>query len=981
MSSNIFGRRKTEVIVDRPFPNLVSPYAVFFREGEEIALNTEQFATNVTYIPGIGWKLKRINIDILDDRHSDSDVGKHTITDGTLQTTPQYKDINTWSNPSLSGIAYSGTPLGDIGGQMVRRVIASAESFASELASDLILLPKPLRDFLTVQPLRSSKTSTNHDGLRDIEVEHIVVADQKDVFMFATYFNGPMGGPAPTTAHPNLTGTGKYVLDTFSVVTVLREYCTDTDGNTDWAVRKEILNRKFMSRGHPTPGRYKTNINLFWDGTVGKISFNVALTGPVSVGFLTKYRGDPEEVHGTYIIPKPTQIPNENLQPIRTDIPPDHRSSHSIKQAVYAGSGTLQGLDFSFDGPVPVGSTITVQWNGYCPPGTELTFGLFNDSGVTPIFVAPTTLVNDQYGGEATYTLPQNDTLPFCFETYYPRFNFHTTGSNLSPVLTDYTVIKEATIEYVTGAELKIPKFVNSGTVVCDIANLEVTQGGPDPTQASATFDVTDYQDFIAMFRRNGAIQIEIRQYPDPSGSPEVYSVLHHGYVPGAWAHQEKRATEVDGSIQKYSVTSQGPWVRLQSALTPSRLSLWDSFNAEPYRVTFMIKKLLLTAGFPDNMINIPVLPVKFFSTNSSDYVIEPYTPVLDLIMSWIHDYIGGYLVFDNNATVETDETRLYGEWKLIVRKPLTVSNPLCVFHRGPSELATPPYVPKYLLNVNEVYNTSVFKDKDGMGSDIARSFMIKETFQQRVEPPEATIVHVVGGAVTLPSTSVSQSPAGALLSQWAVNVNAYNAFNLNPGDPGYPDTNKITNPEYVGYYMLLYVQDFTLQSQDAVNWVCRRYYDSSCTCRIHWTFKAPLVLITDSSDPNQIRLRPLRLYDEVWAEDEDGSFTRFVVADCTPIIEKSVNSVALYHLISAPTVADFQQGPRYGTVREKLVKTVWQSQGTPVHSGQRSSVNRQVSLVQGSALMLPHKRGATLQTLDPTSPDFGKFKVITGWL
>jgi hypothetical protein len=268
--------------------------------------------------------------------------------------------------------------------------------------------------------------------------------------------------------------------------------------------------------------------------------------------------------------------------------------------------------------------------------------------------------------------------------------------------------------------------------------------------------------------------------------------------------------------------------------------------------------------------------------------------------------------------------------------------------------------------------------DQDGLAADgadafVQRTFMLRGSLREWTESPEATSVTVIGG-------SSVQDPSAEVLSRWAVNVQSANVFGLAPGDPGYPNVNRATNPDYVGYVKPLVVYDRSLVSQSAVDWVCRRTYDAACTARVWKEFRAPLLLVTDPEDQIQVRPRPLRVYDEVLAQESDGTWQPYVVADCEIHINHAAVAEMTVRIVRAPTVTTHMAGPRESSLREMLARSVREESAEPTDgnplllSNARRRAGRAAAVI---ASVVP----PPIQILDPADPDFGAFLPMEGYL
>jgi hypothetical protein len=215
------------------------------------------------------------------------------------------------------------------------------------------------------------------------------------------------------------------------------------------------------------------------------------------------------------------------------------------------------------------------------------------------------------------------------------------------------------------------------------------------------------------------------------------------------------------------------------------------------------------------------------------------------------------------------------------------------------------------------------------------------------------------------------------MLTQVAVNVDSYNFLNLSPGDPGYPDGSDI---DYIGRCIPIVVRDRTLTTQFAVDFIARRTYDYACHARENFSFIAPMILVTDSTDTMQTRPRKLAYYDAVEVQQLDGSFVTYLVKFCSPAYSKDGFQFARYELVRQKNIDDLAVMPQVpGTVAGLLRMMVQQMTGA-VPSNPGWNANSKASVNDSDWMGLAERIGSSIQDLDNTSPDFGDFTFMLGY-
>jgi len=444
-------------------------------------------------------------------------------------------------------------------------------------------------------------------------------------------------------------------------------------------------------------------------------------------------------------------------------------------------------------------------------------------------------------------------------------------------------------------------------------------------------------------------IPIKITTTNDSGGTNTT--TLFRGYTQGATQTIPGGVTSdpYKGNWKDYNVPCVGEWRRLADVLAPRRFTFFDRANDRPFKVTDAIRQLLSIA-YPDTMIDVPDRPITLFSVTNQQFIIEPGDSVLPVIVRLASEYLGGWLVFDENAGT-------YGMWRILEQKLPTYNN-LVRFrpdHAGTGIITT----------VDGAYGT------DTVGSQTVLKTFIAHGITSTTERPEGNCVAVFGGAAQESAASQGLNNS-AMLVQVVYNVNSYNFLNLGSGDDGYPTPT--ANPDYLGYYAPIKVYDATLSTPEAVNWVARRVFQYACFGRKVLRFKAPLVLVTDSTDTEQVNPRPLRFYDpvQVW---NGTSYDQYIVRDCSYTYTKDHIQMADYELVTTSVIDEFGAVPPVKNDIDQLMKLMKRSVfGSSPWTQFFSSQQKQFGGYSSDWMALPEPTIEPIQDLDNTSGTFGQF-------
>jgi hypothetical protein len=481
---------------------------------------------------------------------------------------------------------------------------------------------------------------------------------------------------------------------------------------------------------------------------------------------------------------------------------------------------------------------------------------------------------------------------------------------------------------------------------------------GPEdtPSVSGASFGIQDYTGELATLFDKGGFPVRIETTYDSGGTNT--STLFQGYVQVATAEWKRGGNGYAGkNWREYNVQAAAEWTRLAESRPPQRFTWFDKAVNLPYKATDAIRDMLLTA-YPTSMVDVPDIDIRLFSLDQNSLILEAGTSIGDAAFSMARDYLGGYLVFDENAGT-------VGMWRMLQPKspPYNILAKFYIEHPGNGKLP----------HISAAYGSST-----SGAQTILHTYAKAGSYAKWVERAEGNQIIVVGGALGADSSNLGAGNGeAARITQCAVNVNSFNFLNLEPGDPGYPDG---TDPDYIGRHVPVFVSDRTLTSQIAVDWLTRRIYDIVAHARTRLTFEAPLILITDSTDTMQTRPRPLRYYDAVEVQNVNGTFDTFLVLSCTPSYSNDGFQFARYELVRQSNIDNLASMPSDSGATMGLLRRVMNMASGTAGGRQFWASNQQAKGSTTDWMALAEPTSLPIQDLDNTSPTFGDFFYTIGY-
>lgn len=503
---------------------------------------------------------------------------------------------------------------------------------------------------------------------------------------------------------------------------------------------------------------------------------------------------------------------------IRIDARSDTRWRFSVMTEGWKTLGTLYDSPLALPRVIPANTVISIVGDFEAPTGTALTIDVYrNDTSAALVPVSGST---SQFYSVADV------------REYFVRFTFTGTGSS-SPFLRSYTLQVDPNIL------LSTPTTQTGGLIQAFTA----TSGSVDPSTETASIQIEDPGNVLTKLGQRARIPCQVR-----TTISSTYSVLFEGEISRAGQGRKTAPTGLSiptigtaATWRVYDALCVGPWARLYDKVAMKSFPYSQDFNAPPgsyngnqyppWRVTDIITDLFRAAGVPAQVLDIPTNELRLFPSQNGENGANPlllpnmnsrYAPVIwDLAFK----YLNGFLVWDPNAGT-------HGMWRLIYapQNPY-IGSFVWDFVFGPAGDAPGP-----------IHHPGRY------GAE--QTFIYRDTYQQWETAPECNHV-VVWGTGGQDANGVWRH------SNELRNYTSYDPDPLNP-------TSDITSQDYLGYELSALHTEPMLRSAEAVEFYCRRIYDSAAHGRKYASWQSPLVLLTNPDDTHQTRPRPLRLGDVV---------------------------------------------------------------------------------------------------------------------
>lgn len=956
--------RRTSVTFDDFHDVVLQPPVQYEKPAEGIGQTKDSKKTNVHYVNAIGWQMRAYQFDYGTYHEFEAgQEGTQSVASGKSVIAAMHTESDYMKQSGLTGVTYhAGVPASGRPG--IQKTVTAGSSFSQSLSADNTAYPGPSQADESTTLDRILVTTDNHSPDEQIhfwfEVPAHSIAGYACLVEF--YFCGPAGSDA------DLKGKGQYMLRLYGdgVAWLYERGVVPDDPDEDivWVLRKKFVYEParqlvaFKTYTVSVVSDCKQDVHGSYHGT--KMTF--VINGILNTGLIPAIASwainvislqlDPHKDATVYYAPKLTDEPTA-LEKARAGVRRDVRAIFHVVKSTFPDEGTLQDAAFSLDFHPDDSQDLTFEWYATSPTGSSIDADLYDAETGTVLSVVSS--FTDEFGGSKTYTVPDRAADPDLARWprhFYPKFTFTSDGEKTA-TLTAFRVFRDPVVESLTVTETVVDDSRSGATIpVTVVSRVAVQQQDTDPQNAAANLVLNDFVGNLEFLKTRDCVPVKVETTFDSGGVDKT--VLFRGYTQGATA--KWRSSPDFPDWREYTVPCCGEWRRLLDTLSPRRFNWVDRATNKPWRVTDLVVTLIRAAGYPDSMIEDPDVDVELFGFEENQTILEPSDPVAPVIVRLLTEYLGAYLVFDENAGSR-------GMWRVLQQKTAPYTNLARFVYGHPGSLKLP--------HADGAYGT------DTVGSQtVVRTFIQYGSDETRTERPEGNCVVVYGSA---PATEAAKAsyPGAAMLTQVLYNVDSFNFLNLGTVDDGYPDP---TNPDFLGWAAPIKVYDPTLTTETAVNWVARRVFQYACFSRQILSFKAPLILVTDSGDTEQTNPRPLRFYDPVGVWN-GVDYDQYLVRACTPAYSKDGFQWATYELMTTPNIADFMAPPVGQDQVARMVRVMLQG-AFGLAPGSQLSKPQQKEYVGRSFdwMALPEPTIGVIQDLDNESATFGDLLPMLGF-
>lgn len=839
---------KNIVTLDVPNVTLQQPSFVHDLSMDQIA-SSSVAPTDVIFYSGIGWKLAEYQAKLSYQHETsvaDSSIVPVTSAPGVLTKSMQRAETE------LSGVDYSNVRTsGDV---FLRKDVSASGSFGDAvLTADQTAFPSSNTPSALIQVDRLHVSTGNHLPNETVWLRFIApaAAHQSTQRLGGVYFTS-LPGQLSGEANP---GDGHYYVDFWNDGTA---YITERFASGTWKIRKEFLwcsPNQVAGNTHViairTDARLNPTTNLWEQSLIAIESRSIPSLGTTYSSFfngvLNYVQNSLRPSQEIYYIPGPLKK-QPALDKLRIDIRRNIRAYVQIAKSYYRTPGKIQTKNIVFPFKTFGTNYIYVTVYGDFPNGCTCPMDLYcADTGATCTFIGQNFDPAGKY--VQNYFAPVSGK-----QTYYAVLNPQTTDQTKSPTLKRCTCYRPPQATTRTGTPLVIP-----------VSTITATGPDADPSHETMSFLSKDANGVLGAKLDNRAMMTvawDVQIHPTDTSK---WSRIFYGRVAKAtkdikgYAHGGTNIPVSRWGV--YNAVCVGEWERLNRAKIPRRYNLLnpDADGIAPLKITTIIRDLLRTAGYIDQQIDIPISTKRFYAPVGTqlEQFLETFTEIGPFLVDLIRNYLGGYLIWDSNATNGGGSTDVLGCWRVKI-PPSPPYNVLADFYYSAQ-------------NTGPISDFAAWPDVVSGGQHIKQTFIRKWTVRPYIEPPEGNFV-IVDGVVSSGSTLGS-----------AQSVNRRVFYNYKAGDFGqsspYPSPDP-THPDYTdGEPRAIYINSAALISDDAVVQVGRRTFDLSCHARQHAAFEAPAIFFTDSTDSLQIRPRLPRFGDIVRI---NGSV--YVIQSCNPL-------------------------------------------------------------------------------------------------
>lgn len=979
--------RKTIVTFDAALPGPTQQLFGHMRFMSEIGAGGDPGTENVGFVPEVGWQLKGWHWDAGELQESSEGLSAiMKVADGRLQVAPGIEEFDTYRQTTeLTGVTFDPS-VPATGSTMIQKRVAASGSWAdAAMFSDQTAFPPPEPDNDPAGMDRIARSTANHKPTTQLTFSFFAPGSgiQASRSLVTFYFTGPAGSTK------EFWGIGQYALKLRGDGTALlfeRGKSGDTDptslpnSSLEWKRRftfqwaenaRAVFNSAHQlliasDTAESATGQYRGSKIVFMSSSIARPGNSlVEILRTMAITAIKQQSG----LVPVYNVPNLRQGATVE-GPIRIDARRDIRVIANVAEQKFVEEGVL--LDSSFSFPyVPRSASaedlIYIEAFGSIPDGTAIGIELLDSSGV--VVPGGVTTVTASYGVQKTYPIPAGNT------SRYFRVRFLLSGDGTkSPTLTKYMAYRYSTFAESDAVPVETPqRAVEPSVPRSHPSGITITNGGRSPEGDRAQIKYEDLGEDYPLLRVRSGIPIKIETEYDEIGNR---ATLFQGYVSRAMAQKlvgnDPDRDFPDPEARSYYIDCAGEWARLNGITTPRRLEFSEvvalglpgaSTATFTWKVTRIIR-VLLAMAYPDEFIDIPDLDIRLLATDAQEYILNPGNKILDILPGLAQDYFGGWLHFDVAAGDR-------GKWRLGLPRPAPFTILARFYVNHPGEGVHP-------------VDHRAYPDVTIIGQEsrpVKATFIRKGTHSSWVEKPEGNVVEVYAPSAGSDTANAGGSDA-SMPTVVLFNPHSFNALNLEPSDPNYPDPN---HPDYIGFAIPIRVTDKKISTIEAATMIGRRVYDAACHALDFQQFEAPLLLITEVADEEQVRPRQLRFYDPVEIEQTDGSFVTYIVVDCNPTYVKDHVQMAQYTLVRSSAMDEIQSSPfanGLGSIgdRKDLANRLYEKRTGESHPGFPTASSAMARNQLSSWMGLPKAVAQDVQILDPSDPNFGKFYFIPGF-
>ena len=819
--------RRTSVVWDVPELELNWYPWSEFRPAAEIG-HEPGAAVRTTYLAGLGWCLEPYQVTQWFEK---TITQQGIIRQSEWNLVPELKERPHWRLPNVLGVTL-GPELSSSGDHFLHKEPQAGQPFSSSLTADADALPPPPLASLDIPMDRVASSKQVYEANQGLCVRFQAPGGQLGAAdnLLTVYAGGtadlvtqaspqwrPRSAAAPNapasgggTLAVNFRGDGKG--------TVWEHFQGLVGGG--WKLVTQFL--------YAAPGQVSArNHQVVLGFSRSTASIVAAQPAPVprGPGIIASPVQPPRPAPPVTVIRPSRRVHPQQTQkrtatgpgPVRLDLRQDLRVPVQISVLKYPLSGTLRDGAFVIPFPLPEGTPLQLNLDTDLPPGTAITYALYDALTETELFRDPETdLYVTPPGGRA----------------YYAVFTFTTESDTRTPYLRSYEV-------WASGRATITDDLSWSGGKVMRVALIGTATDG---SLESGTVELEDPAAELLPLKARGRFRARVQTTYDPE-DPTKFSVL--GEYELERAHDQRKGTTLarggfgQGAPLFYPSPEWREYECLFSSLVQryrGQLSFMEHRDFRkskedptlPYKITDILREVLIQVGIHPDDLDIPDLPIRAFpAEDGEDFLLQPLADLWGFAQQLAEDYLGGYLLWDPNAgTTGRAMVRL-------VIPPTTPGTPLYHFHTGLPAGATDP---------------RVYTSPGAYGPDAT----FVRHYSSYLEKPEANLIIVTASGELLPNNGGPSKRVQAAFNR--------KSFNFDPDNP----TEDRNHPDWLGYLKPLVYFDPLITTQEELDFLTRRLYEQTCHGRKRLEWNAPLALITDPSDPLQSRPRPLRPWDAV---------------------------------------------------------------------------------------------------------------------